>query len=339
VTAQESSKQTGKETTAKEKTREEQSQAPVSATFWDDDEELANALTQAVPFHPLCLDQLPMTPFGDGEPEGRTISCDNTQTADILVRQSGWILSSFPGHEEGFSGGWAAYNIFERIEVNDRGAFVWIEATQNTGGTGNFDKIWLLRLSPAQTMQQTRFDWVFEIGGGDRCNDGKNAIHETHPGAVTYKHAATPYRLLNPGDDDNTFLEYVIRMLEEESDSADDSAADKAGADDSSHIPPGAPFMNWLAFDDVVNCATCCAGEITKTIALESGERWLEGVAIDPEIFNMDFFAHPALAECGASWLQSFQALAPERGPIRFSPDEWRIKKDELKAACQGVTP
>ncbi|MDR9454013.1 MAG: hypothetical protein RI542_08810, partial [Wenzhouxiangella sp.] len=258
-----------------------------------------------------------------------------TQTADILVRQSGWILSSFPDHEDGSSGGWAAYQVVERIEVDGRGPFVWIEATQNTGGTGNFDKIWLLRLPPEQVTQQTRFDWVFEIGGGDRCNDGKNAIHETHPGAVTYKHAATPYRLLNPSDDDNTFLEYLIRMVEEESDSADD----KAGAADSSHLPPGAPFMNWLAYDDVVNCATCCAGEITKTIDLESGESWLEGIAIDPEIFNMDFFAQPALAECGASWVQSFQALAPERGPIRFSPDEWAIKKDELKAACQGVTP
>ena len=97
--------------------------------------------------------------------------------------------------------------------------------------------------------------------------------------------------------------------------------------------------MNWLAYDDVVSCAICCVGEITKTIDLESGETWLEGISIDPDILDEDFFAEPALAECGASWLQSFQALKPESGPIQFSLVEWLAKRDELMEACLGINP
>ena len=198
-------------------TKEERSKDAFPETFWEDFERVVKDIARTIPFHPLCIDKLPMAPLSESDLDGQTATCDNAQTGHITVRESGWILSSHPLDEEGFSQGWAGYRVVESTPAENGGMDLWIEAVQNTGGTGNFDMIWQLHLPAQEGLDETRFDAIQSIGGGDRCNDGKTAIHQIRPGSVTYKHAATPYRLLNPELEDDAFLEWIIRMVDEES--------------------------------------------------------------------------------------------------------------------------
>ncbi|HEY7906880.1 MAG TPA: hypothetical protein VIC53_08160, partial [Wenzhouxiangella sp.] len=274
------------------------------------------------------------------DPDTRIAQCDEKYPSPITVRESGWFLSQYPDDEDGNSMGWAAYRVVERAEADYDygGTNIWIEATLNTGGTGHFDGIWQLHLPANQDMTRPRFAWIHQIGGGDRCNDGKSAIHEIGPDAITYRYAATPYRLLNPGNEDNTFLEYIIGMLEQE---ATDSGNSKEASELSQMASSASSdaFMGWLAYDDVVNCAICCVGSMIKTVDLDSGQSWLEGIIIDSGFANVAFFAEPTLTECAAPWLESLESEVADRGTIRFSPDDWLIKRDELMEACQGVGP
>lgn len=314
-------------------TDEERRKNPVPETFWQNIDRLSKALIRTIPFHPLCIDKLPMAPLSESDLDGRTATCDNSQTGYITVRENGWFFSAHPEHEEGFSQGWAAYRLVESTPAEHSGMDLWIEAVQNTGGTGNFDRIWQLHLPVQEGIDETRFDAIQTVGGGDRCNDGKSAIESIQPGTVTYNHAATPYRLLNPELEENAFFEYIIRMMEEESNPPEE----RSPLGELASEPASRPFMNWLAYDDVVSCAICCAGKITKTVDLDSGESWLEGIAVDPVVFEIDFFARPDLAECGAPWLASLKDMAPETGPITFSLVEWLAKREELREACEGV--
>ncbi|HEY7906882.1 MAG TPA: hypothetical protein VIC53_08170 [Wenzhouxiangella sp.] len=316
-------------------TDEERRKNPVPETFWQDIDRLSKALARTIPFHPLCIDKLPMAPLSESDLDGRTATCDNAQTGHITVRESGWFLSSHPLDEEGFSQGWAGYRIVESTPAEIGGKDLWIEAVQNTGGTGNFDRIWQIHLPAQEGIDETRFEAIQTVAGGDRCNDGKGTIENIQPGLITYNHAATPYRLLNPDLEDDAFFQYIIRMMEEESNPPEEGSPLGQLASES----PDQPFMNWLAYDDVVSCAICCAGKITKTVDLDTGESWLEGITIDPDLFEIDFFARSDLAECGAPWLASLQDMAPENGPITFFLDEWLAKRDELRGACEGVGP
>lgn len=313
---------------------------PEKDAFWDEVVALLYDLSEAIPFHPLCIDKLPITPLGGVDPDTRIAQCDEHYPSPIVVRESGWFLSQYPDDEDGNSMGWAAYRVVERAEADYDygGTNIWIEATLNTGGTGHFDGIWQLHLPANQDMTRPRFAWIHQIGGGDRCNDGKSAIAEITPSTVTYQYAATPYRLLNPGNEDNTFLAYIIGMLEQE-------AMESGNIKEASELSQTASsvssdtFMGWLAYDDVVNCAICCVGWLIESVDLDSGERWLERIVIDSEFANVEFFVEPTLAECAAPWLASLESEVADRGTIRFSPDDWLIKRDELIEACQGVEP
>ena len=113
------------------------------------------------------------------------------------------------------------------------------EVAMNSGGTG----VWSSIIAIMRNTVSNEASKVFEIASGDRCNDGFITFEELdlETGVIRYSTAATPFRLLNPLDDEDQRINYLINGQQENE-----------------------WFNGWRPYDDIENSAASCVGRIHK---------------------------------------------------------------------------
>jgi len=205
----------------------------------------------------------------------------------------------------------------------------------NFGGSGWFSYLLVLVETRAGKIGSG-----FVRQAGDRCNDG-NARWDrfSENGNGIYTRSATPFRLVNPLDETN-WRGVSNAML---FDGKDDSAKRKdmlALAD-----PP--LYRSWLPYEELENCAACCAGEI---VIMQN----MIGTEVDPGrdygvlgvvLYPTAIAALATSPKIGDRCLAAGLGLAAERaepsGPndenLFLYRDSWLEIRDSLAAACGEV--
>ena len=120
----------------------------------------------------------------------------------------------------------------------------------NFGGSGWFSYLLVLVETRAGKIGSG-----FVRQAGDRCNDGYARWDSfSENGNGIYMRSATPFRLVNPLDETN-WRAVENAMLFEGKDETSKTEGMLTLAD-----PP--LYQSWLPYQDLQNCAACCAGEI-----------------------------------------------------------------------------
>ena len=108
----------------------------------------------------------------------------------------------------------------------------------------------------------------FVQSAGDRCNDGFARWDRfSENGNGVYRRSATPFRLVNPLDETDWRNMFNALLLQD----ADDDAKRQAMLQMAD--PP--LYADWLPYQELDHCATCCVGEIVVM-------RSMIGTEIDP---------------------------------------------------------
>lgn len=185
----------------------------------------------------------------------------------------------------------------DRTDLGKGGIFYLLEVGSNTGGTGIFSSHWVLK----QISERPLFWPWLNVPGGDRCNDGQLRGLELSAAKLVYTHAATPFRLLN-STDQTDWRWKALRALG----SPDDVSS--------------STFLNWRPYDDVANCAICCAGEVVKGVT---------GQCL-PDLFAAEVFAPLGLR---ATFIYSDPA---DERPVWFYAGSRRLHLPRYLASVQA---
>ena len=202
----------------------------------------------------------------------------------------------------------------------------------NYGGSGWFSYLLVLVETRAGKIGSG-----FVRQAGDRCNDG-NARWDRFSGNGNgiYTRSATPFRLVNLLDETNWRGVSAAMLF----DGKDDSAKREgmlALAD-----PP--LYNSWLPYEELENCAACCAGEI---VVMQN----MIGTEIDPgrDYGVLGVILYPAAIaalatspkigdRCLAAGLDQAAVQAEPSGPngehLFVYRDSWLEIRDGLAAAC-----
>jgi len=272
--------------------------------------------------HPLCL--APLLDY-ERKPITNQIQCDPAlEQQPIEVRR--WegangpqthYMADYPrGAEEDWYAGFISYSVERRWTSLDGVDIGLLSVTNNTGGTGHFSSLWLVK----KQLGAAAIEPLLELRGGDRCNDGWLRLIDFNDGAVTYGSAATPFRLLNPLDQYNwrhaTLLNELAQLKQDEAPVTD---------------LPGT-FMAWKSYADVANSATACSGELINRYNVETNETELVGVAINRDAFldQGQGIAQP----CINTWLEQtdYGRVQGREGWIAL--DEWATALQSLRTFC-----
>lgn len=276
-------------------------------------------------FHPTCLDQMGL--HIRPESKGPT-SCQGPYTEEIKIRDNGWIYADHPPTPEGWPTGYIGYLTDQMAQVPETDLISrWLTVVENGGGNADANSIWHLHHNPTTNTIEPQYS----IDGGDRCDGGGMRIHRIDGHYLYYEHAVSPYRLLN--------LDNVgppeINKLNQFTGMQEDRAWPKSHSEN---------FLGWPFLGTVSACYACCAGAVVKKHDLNTDTSTLDQVLIDPDLTIDDFFERPAIIECARAWFPSIKDpqkatdTATGKRRIAFTPDEWDIKRNELKQACEGVS-
>lgn len=275
--------------------------------------EAAVAVTDDFLLHPLCLDGLGLYPFAEADGTEKALICHNYPEVEVLTTPAGWIRAMRPDAPEGWSKGWIGYRVAGQFpQLWDDGMFYLLEVVSNTGGSGQFSSLWVLE----QLSERPSFWPWLTVGGGDRCNDGQLRGVELSEDRLVYTHKATPFRLLNPTDQTNERLASLVRALE--------------GTD----VVAPSTFMNWRAYDDIANCATCCVGEIVNEVDLNTGAARVTGLYVSPSRWGNGFFDDDRLKDCSTEWVNDLAIASASEEPAYVALDAWMEMLEGLAPRC-----
>ncbi len=282
----------------------------------------ASSSTDGVLLHPLCLDNLNLHVFDEGGGTEQVLICDTYPEVEIEGTPETWVSATRPANDEefqshpGYSEGWIAYRVTGRFpDLLADGMFYLLEVATNTGGTGVFSSLWVLE----QLSERSTFWPWLNISGGDRCIDGQLRGLELSADRFVYAHAATPFRLLNPTDRTDWRWRYLARA--------------SGDTDDASP----STFMNWRPFDEVANCAICCAGEVVKELDPKTGDTQVTGVYVDRSQWSTMFRPDDWLKDCTKEWLNGLPITGPKDGAAHIPLDEWLTMLDDLGRQCTNA--
>jgi hypothetical protein len=132
---------------------------------------------------------------------------------------------SAQGAVEGFPT-WLSYRLLGKLPDGRDIAIVWY----NSGGTGQFSELYLLRRAPAEGLRELVLTGELIGGGGDRCNGGIEEAKLSGGSALEVDYNLTPLDLLSE---------------------ADEGVAEQA-------------------FDGLLSCAICCIGTVRRRLDLAS---------------------------------------------------------------------
>lgn len=202
----------------------------------------------------------------------------------------------------------------------------------NFGGSGWFS--YLLVLVETRSGQIAS---GFVQPTGDRCNDGYARWDRfSENGNGIYMRSATPFRLVNPLDETN-WRAVENAMLFEGKDEPTKREEMLAMAD-----PP--LYQTWLPYDELENCASCCAGDIVVMqnmigTEIDPGRDYrVLGVVLYPQEIAALASSQKIGDRCLAAGLDAAAAQAKPSGPagqsLFLSRDSWLMIRDGLAAGC-----
>lgn len=281
-------------------------------------EELAGVVDYEAPVHPLYLDQicLPPTivsPACSKPAPDRLVYDPQINEIPVESKSSTTFYAERPRDpDEGFYLGWLQYAVVaERQRLELGRDFMILEVLNNTGGTGIYGSIVVLEQFPPSD----RLDPWLTIPGQDRCNDGFLDVLEATHEHIVYSAAATPFRLLNPTDD-QVWLWRFSNVLGDSFDG---------------NLPEA--LFGWHPYDDVTNAAWACAGEVIHRLDLYSMEHSILGVQIDRD----DFLSkrQGSMQACINAWLAGTEHGLPPGDPTSWvALEDWARSLESLGAAC-----
>jgi len=192
--------------------------------------------------HPACLwsaveqDMEQQAAATDGPGPGRIpLGACLRGSRHIPIEETGIGLSS-PGASDGTSTS-IAYRSIGTLADGREAIVVWY----NTGGSGLFSEIFVLRRTPSADGRDIELSADLVGGGGDRCNGGIAAATLSGPQTLEVDYQVTPLDLL--------------------------SEADETLADEN---------MDTLAL-----CAVCCTGTVRRSLDLASKQETTVSATVD----------------------------------------------------------
>jgi len=282
-------------------------------------------LIMQLPFHPLCLDRLGLS-FGDSPAlKDGLLVCNEHFDQPIVVQTylGGFSYSaSRQKTEEGYDLGYMSYAV-ALVDQSPNGDVFFLSVQDNTGGTGRFASIQVLRqLEPLNV-----FDPHYSMQGGDRCNDGNlRVLGEANLDQFNYAQSATPYRLLHPGGVAQHISERVADLLHPEQERESQG------------------LLQWAPYSDIKDCALCCVGTIVYTRDMSTDASEAIALTINKGVTIEDFFANEALIECGGKWFDEVVLVQAEKENypdflLAVTMGRWQEMLQELESSCEGVAP
>ena len=146
--------------------------------------------------HPVCLWPLIEQEEEAGKEKGVPLQAcvRGSRHIPVSVDENGSI--SAPGASDGFPT-WLSYR--EVGALPDGREVVLVR--YNSGGTGVFSEIYLLRRTPSADGRDTVLSGTLIGGGGDRCNGGITQARLADPRTVEVDYQVTPQDLLSESDE------------------------------------------------------------------------------------------------------------------------------------------
>lgn len=265
---------------------------------------LSSTAQAAEPFlHPHCFADFSSSMFsGEGVDAEKPLNCDpeliklpiETHTWDNQGEQQTSFSSDNPEDPEfpGFAG-FNSYSLFRSFETGDGGELAFLELMFNTGGSGHFGMLAMVKREANGEAFPLWWQWA-----GDRCNDGYPRFIGMADEQLFYSVAATPFRLLNP-------------------------------LDESGNTP--STLGGWQPYDDLSNCAVCCAGERVYVMGLNDGFSRMVGVKIDKEALVQE--TQGEVQACVNGWFAQSEFADIARDKL-IDFERWQPALKEIQAAC-----
>ena len=202
----------------------------------------------------------------------------------------------------------------------------------NFGGSGWFSYLMVLVETRAGKIGSG-----FVQQAGDRCNDGYAHWDDfSENGNGVYMRGATPFRLVNPLDELNWRAVDTAMMF--------DGKDDNERREEMLTLADPPLYQSWLPYQDLENCAICCAGEIVVMqnmigTEIEPGrDHGVIGVILDPQAIAELATSEKIGDRCLAAGLDEAAAKAEPSGPdgesLYLSRDSWLEIRDGLAASC-----
>jgi len=270
--------------------------------------------------HPHCFADFSNSMFsGEGVDAEKPLNCDpeltmlpvETHTWDNQGEQQTSFSSDNPEDPEypGYAG-FNSYSLFRSFDTEDGGELAFLELMFNTGGSGHFGLLAMVKKEANGEAFPLWWQWA-----GDRCNDGYPRFIGMADDQLFYSIAATPFRLLNPLDDTDWRMQSMLEMLN----------PDAAG-----NTPT--TLGGWQPYDDIANCAACCAGERVYAMGLTDGFSRMVGVKLDKEAFLGE--TQGEVQACVNEWFtQSEFADIGRAQLVEF--ERWQPALKQIQTACK----
>ncbi|MEC7438889.1 MAG: hypothetical protein VX702_08665 [Pseudomonadota bacterium] len=202
----------------------------------------------------------------------------------------------------------------------------------NFGGSG-----WFSYLMVLVETRAAKIGSGFVQQAGDRCNDGHARWDRfSENGNGVYMRSATPFRLVNPLDELNWRAVDTAMMF--------DGKDDNERREEMLTLADPPLYQSWLPYQDLENCAICCAGEIVVMqnmigTEIEPGrDHGVIGVMLDQQAIAELATSEKIGDRCLAAGLDEAAAKAEPSGPdgesLYLSRDSWLEIRDGLAASC-----
>jgi len=279
----------------------------------------SHSLAQEPFLHPHCFADFSNSMFsGEGVDAKKPLNCDpqltqlpiETHTWDNQGEQQTSFSSDNPEDPEyGGYAGFNSYSLFRSFDTADGGELAFLELMFNTGGSGHFGLLAMVKKEANGDAFPLWWQWA-----GDRCNDGYPSFIGMADEQLFYSVAATPFRLLNPLDDTDWRMQSMLEMLN----------PDAVG-----NTPT--TLGGWQPYDDIANCAACCAGERIYAMGLTDGFSRMVGVKLDKEAFLSE--SQGDVKACVNQWFAQSEFADIDRDElVRF--ERWQPALKEIQTAC-----
>lgn len=163
----------------------------------------ANDVPKDLLYHGQPIDALCFAPTGGGEPGrinlskcGMSVEKYVSDNEDGSMKKQGFIGTSWKDNAQNYPAqGYSYYNYF-----NAGNGQYWIYSINNTGGSGSFTLLMLVKRINLDTLEYKTFL------GGDRCNGGIADVISDTNGQLKVSVNLTPYDIYNPTAQKNTKL-------------------------------------------------------------------------------------------------------------------------------------
>lgn len=270
--------------------------------------------------HPHCFDSFRSAMFsGEGVDSQQPLVCD-PDLLQLPVETHTWehngeIQTSYSAdnpEDPDFPGfnGFNSYSPFRIYDMPEGGQLGLLELMFNTGGSGHFGLLAMVEKDAQGNAYPVWWQWA-----GDRCNDGYPSFIGIEEEQLFYSVAATPFRLLNPLDDTDWRMQSMLEMLNP--DASGDTPTTLGG---------------WQPYDDLANCAACCAGERVYAMGLNDGFSRMVGVKIDKEAFAGA--TQGEVQACVNEWFAQSEFAEIERNRL-IDFDRWQPALKEIQSTCR----